>query len=314
MALGAGLLLYALSPSTVARQGEPTQAERQHGRGMWEHIGRVDFIVKASSCSDWSAEVLELFQQPERPRFWRGLTLSHVELETPEGAELRSTYRTSDTAILVFAPDGELIAAHRSKLNVPALARWLGRIACGQGHHADLQARIEKDPKDTQALWELAEMQRASRRFGDTTATYDAIRRADPEGRTPAGEALEHRKVFGRFAQVTAFLKPELVEFDVIEGKTAAARSAWVRFTSYMNLAALTHRMGRTDDCRRYLRLAWEHCPDERRPELAYEMRFADFWPTEGTGAEPWLTIEAEASEAERRFVGTRLLAKTDGD
>ncbi len=204
--------------------------------------------------------------------------------------------------LLALNREGKVQAAYGEIQNRLHLQQILKDLAAGRGTKADIERRLNSNPADTQALWELAKFQMACPALGSFEITHKRIAQLDPDRRTPAGEQeFFLRALMSYFGSESfSFLKPTAGLGD-LRDTIRSFQHRQVRCEANDRLATAYMPLGDGELIRSLFLEAWKDRDPEDCGVLAIRIRECLLWPDgELAELEPaWREIDAVATAAQ---------------
>jgi len=185
-----------------------------------------------------------------------------VDANSKQGKTLARRFQARGSPTLVFLdPDGKLRDQLTGYIAPEPFLAELRRIKKNEGTLSDLRARIQSDPGDLEARWQLAKKLKVLGDLPGSEEQVSAIRERDPEGKTVASRRM-HLEQLRAGAEKSFELKP-------LYGFAAQEHDSGLLFETWHAIWTLEGEAART-----------EHDPDRAHEhELRWFAAARSLWP-----------------------------------
>lgn len=268
LTLTAGPAPVATAPATLTI-GEPgvTWFEGSYNKALREARSddRLVFIAFVPPTSDYSTKVLEE-TLPDAAVGAELADLVCLRFDDEDDARFQQVRRTynveSYPTFIITNGRGDIEDRIEGFIPVEPMIEQMRRIKRAEGTVSWHRALVDEEPDNLEHQYSLAQMLEGVKDFKTAGKTYDAIRRADPEGRTSTGMRLILNEAWEQVAHEGGDDRNAWDLHPVMERLAGASdEAAFEGWTGIGNFyAGIDGKLGDSIDA---FMVAWQHVPDD---------------------------------------------------
>ncbi len=269
------LLLASLAPSAA-----PATAPLGGGKVAWFEGSYADALAKAKAekklifidfWTDWCGWCKRLdadtFSQQEVGDVLKDLVCLSIDAESESGAVVAKGFVLQGfPALMIVNGDGVVQDSIGGYLPPDGFVKEIERVQRGEGTVGGLETRIAADPQDLDARFELAQKLETLGDPGAAKVQLDAIKAADPEGRSQAMRTIQLFDAVQAMAQ--AYGRTQELDTAPVVAFLSAEKHPSVATRGWMILANIHGQLEQPAEATHAFQSAWKHCPADERADV----------------------------------------------